>query len=287
MTVVLPELPSRELLTDLCKETADRERVTPAAVEKDLFLTRLIWALAQVFEEKLLLKGGTLLSKVDLGYHRMSEDVDMVLPLEGRGDYQPANARAMNKVRDALKVVAPNVGVTFSHPDGERSAKHSHVIWTLDYPSPFGAQGILVEVSRRPVLRPARRARLGQLLEDPLAGNYEGAYCWALDAREAHAEKVRAACTRNLGRDFFDLGLLVKTKADLSSGEFRALLDAKLAELQQPPLSDHSTLFLMTDKRRVEIEASLRKDLPAVVRLDEPHFDLDEVLQLFERRWHR
>ena len=58
----------------------------------------------------------------------------MVLPLEGRGDYQPANATAMNKVRDALKAVTPKVGVTFSHPDGERSAKHSHVIFPA--PSP-------------------------------------------------------------------------------------------------------------------------------------------------------
>ena len=34
--------------------------------------------LAEHFGERLLLKGGTLLSKVDLGFYRMSEDVDMI-----------------------------------------------------------------------------------------------------------------------------------------------------------------------------------------------------------------
>ena len=58
------------------------EHVAPEVVEKDYYLTRLIWAFAQVSGPNLLLKGGTLLSKVDLGYRRMSEDVDLVVPWE-------------------------------------------------------------------------------------------------------------------------------------------------------------------------------------------------------------
>jgi hypothetical protein len=141
----LPPLPSREILTDLAKEVGTRERVSPAAVEKDFYLTRTIWALAEHFGEKLLLKGGTLLSKVDLGYYRMSEDVDMVMPLAGAGRYKPTNAKAMNLIRDALPDLAPTIGLTLPHPDGDRSEQHKHVIWTLPYPSAFGTQAILVE----------------------------------------------------------------------------------------------------------------------------------------------
>lgn len=72
--IALPPLPDPELLGDLCRETGTVERVAPSTVEKDLYLTRLIWALADSFAQRLLLKGGTLLSKVDLGYHRMSEE---------------------------------------------------------------------------------------------------------------------------------------------------------------------------------------------------------------------
>jgi len=44
--------------------------------------------------------------------------------------------------------------------------------------------------------------------------------CFALDAREAHAEKVRAAFTREAIRDFYDVDRLLDAGADLSSAQF-------------------------------------------------------------------
>jgi hypothetical protein len=73
LTVALPRLPDRALLADLCREAAARERVQPQLVEKDFYLTRLLWALGQSLGDGLLLKGGTLLSKVDLGFFRLSD----------------------------------------------------------------------------------------------------------------------------------------------------------------------------------------------------------------------
>ncbi len=84
------------------------------AAEKDFYLTRLLWALAEVRGDRLLLKGGTCLSKCDLGYRRLSEDVDMVVPLgpdEKPERHKGINAAAMNRVRDALRAVGPAVGV--------------------------------------------------------------------------------------------------------------------------------------------------------------------------------
>ena len=111
MTVELPKLPDRALLADLCRETAARERVQPQLVEKDFYLTRLLWALGQSFGDELLLKGGTLLSKVDLGFFRMSEDADLVLP--GPASRQRlTNVRRMHRVRDVLKEIGPVAGVS-------------------------------------------------------------------------------------------------------------------------------------------------------------------------------
>ncbi len=45
----LPALPDRELLADLCREAANRERLQPHVVEKDFYLTRLLWALGETF----------------------------------------------------------------------------------------------------------------------------------------------------------------------------------------------------------------------------------------------
>jgi hypothetical protein len=45
-TVELPPLMLRDRLADACREVAGEQRVQPAAVEKDYYLTRLISALA-------------------------------------------------------------------------------------------------------------------------------------------------------------------------------------------------------------------------------------------------
>src|SRR4051794_11283654 len=176
----LPALADHELLADLCREIAASEGVQPFTVEKDFYLTRLIWALAQEFGDRLLLKGGTLLSKVDLGYRRMSEDVDLVIP-GAPTRHGGINAAATNSVRDALRKLAPVVGLRLENHNGESSERGARVIWTLKYDSSFGPQSIDVEVAIRPLLRPPRRALLRQLLNDPLAGDYSEAYCWALD----------------------------------------------------------------------------------------------------------
>jgi hypothetical protein len=59
LTGILPRLPDRALLADLCREAAARERVQPQLVEKDFYLTRILWALGQGVGDGLLLKGGT------------------------------------------------------------------------------------------------------------------------------------------------------------------------------------------------------------------------------------
>ncbi len=117
MTIALPPLPDRQLLTDICSEAGVIAGVGPDLVEKDFYLTRLLWALGDDRGNELLLKGGTLLSKADLGFFRMSEDADFVVPAvpAGRG----RNTVRLNAVRAAIKRVATVVGFTIAFPDGE------------------------------------------------------------------------------------------------------------------------------------------------------------------------
>lgn len=284
MTPTLPPLPDRALIADLCRETAARESVQPDLVEKDFYLTRLLWALGQTFGEGLLLKGGTLFSKVDLGFFRMSSDADLVVPEEastGKG----SNMRRLNKIRDGLRTLESIVGVTRRFPSGEDFDRGSHRRWDLDYSSEFGPQSIQLEVSLRPALRKPRRVRLKQLLVDPLAGDYEAAFCWALDATEARAEKVRAAFTREAIRDFYDLERFADTGADLSSSGFIALVNAKLNELGAAPLESQPRPFALDARRRRALEKGLKADLPPVLKMNAPPFDLDRMLRRFEHLW--
>lgn len=285
MKVALPALPSQDILRQLCLETVAREFVQPDQVEKDFYLTRLLWVLGTWFEERLLLKGGTLLSKVDLGFFRMSEDADFVMPGEPSRN-RGLNVRRLNEVRDALKAMGPAIGVTIPLPGGHISDRGAHIVWELHYPSAFGPQSIRLEVSLRPTLRPSRRVKLGQLMQDPLLGDYDSAYCWALNSDEARAEKVRAACTREAIRDFYDLERLMDAGADLTSPEFIKLVDVKLRELGAPPLRDQSPALGITPERRAVLLKRLKQELPQVLKTNAPPFSLDEMLSSFDELLH-
>ncbi|MFO0669575.1 MAG: nucleotidyl transferase AbiEii/AbiGii toxin family protein [Polyangiaceae bacterium] len=283
--VSLPPLPAKDLLADLCREAAERERLQPQVIEKDFYLTRLLWALGQTLGARVLLKGGTLLSKVDLGFKRMSEDVDLVMPRRPSARKRD-NVLLLNEVRSVLRAVVAEVGLTLPLPDGTHFEQGAHRQWDLPYESAFGSQAIKLEVSLRPAMRPERRVSLAQLLVDPLVGDYAGAFCHALDADEARAEKVRATFTRDAIRDLYDLEQLARAGADLRSPDFVRLVNAKLAELAAPPLREQAASFGFADgRRRRALEAAVVRELAAVLRVDEPPLDLDAVFERFNRLW--
>ena len=127
---------------------------------------------------------------------------------------------------------------------------------------------------------------LAQLLTDPLVGSYTQAFCYALDADEARAEKVRAAFTREAIRDLYDLEQLARAGTDLSSREFIQLVDAKLAELGARPLREQARSFgAAAGPRRKTLEMSLTRELQAVLRIDEPTLDLDATFARFNSLW--
>jgi len=282
--VTLPPLPPRDLLADLCRVAAARDNVEPQLIEKDFYLTRLLWALSDKLGNELLLKGGTLLSKVDLGFFRMSEDADLVLPAKPSRQ-KSLNVRRISRVRDALKQQAELIGVRSRHPGGAVSEKGAHAIWELDYPSDFGPQGFQLEISIRPALRSPRMATLRQLLRDPLIGDYAQGTCWALDADEARAEKVRAAFTRTAIRDYYDLDRLLEKGFDFTSPAFVELVDLKLAEVDAAPLNDQPPSFDLDREHRQRLDASHNRDLIPVLRKGAPAFDLDAMLSRFNRLW--
>jgi hypothetical protein len=90
---VIPPLPDLDRLADAVRLVAGREGFDPAPVEKDFYLTRVIWGLAEALGEGLVLKGGTCLSKVDYGFRRMSEDADFVIPWNGGTRHRTASFR--------------------------------------------------------------------------------------------------------------------------------------------------------------------------------------------------
>jgi hypothetical protein len=120
-----------------------------------------------------------------------------------------------------------------------------------------------------------------------MAAPYMDAFCWALDADEVRAEKVRAAFTRIQPeiRDFYHLHLLLETGADLVSPEFVRLVDTKLAEVGHGPLARAEPSFGIIPDERARLTGQGMKRLEAVVRLDAPRFDIEDLLNLFDDLW--
>ncbi len=292
--VQLPPLPSRRVITDTCEEVAARERLDPSAVEKDFYLTRVLWALGQALGAEALLKGGTLLSKVDLGYFRMSEDIDLVLPVPPDGSLRcgTVNIARLKRVYAALAEAAPTIGIALGHPDGvARYAHKGGRLWEARYDSDFTATDNLIQVEAtiRRVFCTPRQVRLGQLAGGPLALSTERGdpFCFALDRDEARAEKVRAAFDRVAIRDFYDVGRLHTRGEDFISPWFAELLDQKLAEASRAPLAQQPARFGKAPEELAELERQIDRNLVAVVRLDEPRFDLSTVLDTFDRLWRK
>lgn len=287
MTVELPPLLSHRQLRDACEETADIEQLAPELIEKDYYLTRLLWAFAQSVGTGLLLKGGTLLSKVDLGFRRTSEDVDLVVPWgHGRSlTYGSVNASVVNGIARTIHAFGDEVGVRLTNVTGTRWPQDLGVIWDVTYDSPYGTQGIQVEVSLRYVLREPRQAKLAQLLPETLAPGYGEAVCYALDRGEARAEKVHAAFTRRAVRDYYDLSVLLEAGFDFTSPAFVGLVDSKLRETKAVPWAEQPPRFGIADKDLVRLERDIDRDLAAVLRRNEPRFDLARTLLQFDLLW--
>jgi Nucleotidyl transferase AbiEii toxin, Type IV TA system len=141
-----------------------------------------------------------------------------------------------------------------------------------------------LEVSFTHIQLPPRRAGLNQLLDMENCATV-GAFCFALDADEARAEKVRAAFTRRDIRDYYDLAALLNAGADFTSHEFLALVDTKLAEYPARPLVQQPAGFGITQRELASLEADVDQNLAAVLRRTEPRFNLRETISRFDTIW--
>jgi predicted nucleotidyltransferase component of viral defense system len=283
-SITLPRTLDPSALADLCRETSFTEHVDAYAIEKDYYLTRILWAIGQAHGSYVLLKGGTLLSKVDLGFRRMSEDVDLTIAGTVTR-YRKEHMQAIKPFRDSLASIGDLAGLQLDSNAGQESERGSHVIWSLQYESEFGPQSIDLEISLHPVLRPPRHVGLKQLLIDPLIGDLTDAFCWAFDENEARAEKVRAAFSRREIRDYYDLGALLDAGKDFQSDEFRTLVDLKLSEVSLEPLSDQPASFGLTPESIDWLLQQTRKGLSGLLRADENAFDLQRTLDGFNYLW--
>ena len=95
---------------------AEQNRIAPAAVEKDYYVTLILKGLKERLPF-IVFKGGTSLSKCHKAIRRFSEDIDVTIDTK-------LSQGQMGKVKDAIKAVAEELGLTIPNIDETRSRRN-------------------------------------------------------------------------------------------------------------------------------------------------------------------
>jgi predicted nucleotidyltransferase component of viral defense system len=270
----------RDLFRAALTYTAARTGFVARLVEKDYYCTLLLRHFAAQAPE-LVFKGGTCLAKVHVGFYRMSEDLDFVIPVELGSARSERSRRIANakKVVQEIEGLAAGVGIESVLAGANSSTQYSAVV---GYSSALGARPETVKLEiglREPLLLPIDRAPARTLLLDPVSGgeSMPAFEVPCIAALEGLAEKLRAALTRRVPaiRDFYDIDHALRGgRLQQSDAVLLGMLRAKL-EVPGNPEVDISAERLAALRRQVDAE------LRPVLR--EPDFVAFDLERAFER----
>ncbi|MCJ7593763.1 MAG: nucleotidyl transferase AbiEii/AbiGii toxin family protein, partial [Desulfobacterales bacterium] len=257
--------------------------LTASLIEKDYYCSLIL----QYFfdgDTPLVFKGGTCLSKVYANFYRLSEDLDLVIPVTVD---IPRNKRrsAAEPIKGAfndLPAVIPGIAVSRAFRAHNESRQY---IGYLEYPSAVmdKQERVKIEIGiREPLLRPPVTAETSTIVVNPFNGQplLPIFTVRAMEVKEAYAEKVRAALTRKEPaiRDLFDLFHAVREmRLDLDDHDFLLMVKKKLNVPGNTPVD------ISLEYKR-ELDRQLEGQLRPVLRpADFDSFKIDEAFELISR----
>lgn len=266
---------------DLFREAVNFTATTTAfaarLIEKDYFCSLLLNHLAQV-EPALVFKGGTCLAKVHSGFYRLSEDIDLVIPVrESTG--RARRSRLVGGLKEALVSLELDMPAFRVVAGLQGSNASTQYVANVEYIAPGQSRpdSIKIEVAlREPLLTPVLAGVAQTLLLDPVTGGIlvPGVAIPCISWLEAMAEKFRAAMSRRevAVRDFYDIDFAVQRRGlDPTRGDLLELVRRKLAMPGNGPV-DVSVERL--SQLRTQLMAQLR---PVLRSVDFAAFDLDRA----------
>jgi predicted nucleotidyltransferase component of viral defense system len=273
--------------TDIFREALSySEGVTgfsASLIEKDYYCSLI---LHHVFhsDTPLVFKGGTCLSKVYADFYRLSEDLDLVIPVSVG---TPRNQRRskMDPIKgifNELSALIPGIAVSHAFRGHNESRQY---IGYLQYPSAVmdRQERIKIEIGiREPIILSSVTSETRTIVVNPFSGRplLPVFTVQAMNMKEAYAEKVRAALTRKEPaiRDLFDLFYAVhKMKLDLDAPDFLIMVRKKLDVPGNNPVE-----ISLQYKRELDrqTEGQLR---PVLRPADFDSFNMDEAFGLLVR----
>ncbi len=271
---------------DIILAVAKKHKFRPGIVEKDYYLTVILNTIDSCFSDQLVFKGGTLLNKIHLNYHRLSEDLDFVY--NGKIDLTSRSHRskAITPIRDAMPNCLKQIDLKSDKPKGEGFNNSTQYVFNVSYPSFITGkdENIKIEASLRqqPIDKPVYNV-IKHFYQDPFTGEdlIPANKILSLSLNEAIAEKLKAAITRKDAaiRDYYDLWHIAEAKFSFHDKRFVELFRMKLDAEGYKGNFTHN-FGLAQDKVEL-LHRQVETDLMPVIRADE-QFDLGKVFERFD-----
>lgn len=275
-------------LKEVASAVAKQHGFRPVIVEKDYYLTVVLNSIDSHLSKDIVFKGGTLLNKVHLNYHRLSEDLDFTYYSVDGLSSRSSRSKAITPIREKMPDFLRHVGLKSNKPAGEGFNNSTQYVFDILYPSSFTGKDecIKLEVSLRqpPIDKPVLSV-IKHFYQDPFTGKdlIPTHKVLSLSFKEAVAEKLKAAITRKdvAIRDYFDLWHIAEAKFDFHDIHFVSIFKKKLAD-EGHEKKEYRHNFGLNEETLNLLRGQVETDLAPVIRAGE-QFDLDKVLTRFNK----
>ena len=275
---------------DLINVLSGKYPFTTYVIEKDYYLIKLLTAIEEFCQDRLVFKGGTALNKVFLGYYRMSEDLDFINIIEKPLATKKERSKAIDFLRDVLDEICKKSNLMCKDKHGKGANQSTQYFFNFGYESIItNTKGTLtLEVSQRnnPILQPQKKS-IDHIFKDPFTGEYlfPAGTVLCLEFEELIAEKTRAMITRKevASRDLFDLQYLYDAKFNFFDKDYIKLLKQKLREDSfSDDLPCYRRNFGRSNEEIARLKGKIEAELfPVISPKQAEEFDADKTLNLF------
>lgn len=277
---------NKEEFYRILERTSAQTGFTLRLLEKDYYITIVLSKINEL-TPNLVFKGGTALSKVYYSYYRLSEDLDFTLKLSDEKSTRTTRRNAIKPIKNSLKDFLKQFGMSIENVEKAGHRESTQYIYYLDYDSVVleKKESIKLEVSLRanPILASQMR-KINHKFLHPFTGEplLEAGSVFCLTLKELVAEKLRAAATREviMGRDFYDLGFLLKEGFNFKDRELLELFKRKLEEDGfSSDLKRYRINLGRSDKEMEEMKSRLEDELFPVLTIEEQKmFNINKVI---------
>ncbi|NQT22451.1 MAG: nucleotidyl transferase AbiEii/AbiGii toxin family protein [Candidatus Omnitrophica bacterium] len=278
-------------LKDIINFIADKQGFRPAIIEKDYHLTKILNAVNEHLSRDIIFKGGTLLNKAYLNYHRLSEDLDFSYRNDVDVSTRGKRSKAITSIRKKMPSFLSFLGLTSDNPEGRGFNNSTQYLFNLQFQSIImkRKESIKFEISlRQPSFLSPTTVQVKHFYQDPFSGEdlFPQGSVLALSLEECAAEKLKAAISRLTPaiRDYYDLVHFIKIGFDFTRPDLLKLVNKKL-ELDGYK-RDYSYNLGLSDQAIEELKRVSESDLTPMIRADEK-FDLDEVFAHFNKLFRK